>query len=97
MIKSFKVFSQNVKVHYHKKQIFDDSGRQIYGYYDLDKKEIHIAHHKNKEEMLHTVMHEAIHALQHRLGLRQWMSHDQMETMAETFATFIIENFNAKK
>jgi len=44
------------------------------------------------KDLAQTLLHEAFHAVFHRLGYSQAVHHDIEELMCDSFATFLIDN-----
>ena len=49
---------------------------------------------QSKEDAVKTLLHELTHAMIHRTGINQSLSHDLEEVIAENVSTVICENFN---
>jgi len=50
----------------------------------------------NHDELMHTLLHETFHAYSKRIGLRQGISEETEEIIAESFTRFLVENFDIK-
>jgi len=62
-------------------------------YYPISK-EVCIAEDQTKEEAIHTLIHELVHAVFARAGLNQAVEDKIEEIVAEQVGTVITENFN---
>jgi len=93
MKKSFTVLGQKVKIKFHKR-VLELNGSLVYGYYDLDLKEIHIGHHFTYQSFLETIVHELGHSLCQRSGLRQTsLTKDIEEMVVDNYSKLIFELF----
>jgi hypothetical protein len=61
------------------------------GLCEPSKRLISISKHQSKEQMIHTYIHEAIHAMQFSLSMHQAVSREFMEIMADSTATLILQ------
>lgn len=86
------VFGKKIKLIYSTKP--DELG--LAGYFLPQTYEIHISKNLSKEDQLHTLCHELFHSLVHRLGWNQSIHSHLEEAMAESLATFLLENFEIK-
>lgn len=89
-IGSLKIFGQNVRVKYVKDLIKKD---QAQGDYCSSDKIIRIDAALKGNDLIHTLIHEATHALFDRSGIRQAVDIGVEEIIAENISTMLIENF----
>lgn len=68
----------------------------IMGFYEFDKKQITIDTSLSKEDEIHTIIHEAMHSLSHRMGWNQIIVPQVEELMCEHISTVLCENFDIK-
>lgn len=90
---SVDVFGQLTPVEY-VKDYAEDEGHA--GDYDTKLKIITIDKNLDSSERLSTLLHEMGHALFDRIGLTQGVSKEYEETVVESYAKMIVENFNLK-
>jgi len=58
--------------------------------------EILISNKVSKKDFMTVLLHECFHAVSHRLGYRQAIDSGEEEIIADSFATFLVENFDIK-
>lgn len=67
------------------------------GMYDPDKEIIYLnANHDTDRELLHTLLHEAGHALFYRVSIQQAVSWEIHEFIVNNYSTMLLENFEIK-
>lgn len=86
------IFGCKIKIVYSK--IAEERG--ILGLYSYKNKSITLDIDQSKEEMIHSIIHELVHATSHRLGWNQFVPPQAEEMIAQQFATVLCENFDIK-
>lgn len=66
----------------------------LLGVYDKENKVIHMANSISKDK--ETLIHEIFHAVFHRTGLNQSISHELEEVIVENMSVALCENFNLR-
>lgn len=89
-IRSLHIFGKRVPVKYVKNMA---NKEEAHGEYDSSTGTIRICSDQTNKEMIHTLIHEAMHALSDRTGIRQAIDSGVEEILAENVATMITENF----
>jgi hypothetical protein len=88
----FNVFGKNIKVKKVKNLCIN---KQALATYSHTTKSIEVDTTLRGKELIHTYMHELIHATVDRLGLHNTqLSHDLEEVLADNIPEMILENFN---
>jgi Zn-dependent peptidase ImmA (M78 family) len=89
----YKVFGKNIKLY--RKNLLQHG---IVGLFEGTTGRITIDSTLRGDELDHTLLHELVHALWHRLGMMQTqIPHEVQELICENVATMITENFSIKK
>jgi Zn-dependent peptidase ImmA (M78 family) len=90
----FNVYGQKIIV----KKIKNLRSTGAYGTYNPKTKQIEIDASLKGELLVHTLLHELIHALCDRLGYHNAMlSHDLEELIADNIPSMLLENFTVKR
>lgn len=90
----FDVFGKKIKIIKVKKLM---EQKLACGIYNPRHKTIEVDTALKGDDLLHTYLHEIIHATVDRLGLHNaQLSHDLEEILAENIPMVLIENFNIK-
>ena len=87
--KSIKIFGQTFKFQY-----VDLEDQDIDGEVKAKKSLIIIDENLEGEELQHTMLHEIGHAIFHRMGWKQSIPHELEEVIVDTYATFLIDNYD---
>lgn len=90
---SLLVFGKRVKIKYQKNLIEDSEAN---GEYDKEKHIIVLDSSLKGEMFLLTLLHEGIHAVCERTGIRQAIDDGVEEIICENISMFLNENFNIK-
>lgn len=76
-----------------KRNIVDERGNSLFGYYDPEKREIVLNKDQTDESLRRTLYHEVGHAFMDRIGVRVAISGELNEVISEGIANLIDENF----
>lgn len=89
--KTLNIFGEIVKVGFGKLKKTHSAD------YDPHKKKITIARdYVNDRELLHTLLHEAGHAMFFRVSIDQSVSYEVHEFIVNNYATMLLDNFEIK-
>lgn len=83
---TLNVFGRTYRVVY---RTFDED---IYGECKNKQALIEIDESLTGRDLIHTIIHESIHAIFHRLSYSQAIHHDLEELLSDTIATFLVDN-----
>lgn len=90
--KFLNVFGQKVKL-----KIDDSLPFNVAAQYDIVKNQIALnTIHDTDDELLHSLLHEAGHALFYRVSIQQAVSFEVHEFIVNNYATMLLENFEVK-
>lgn len=90
--KHMNVFGQKVKL-----KIDESLPLNVAAQYDVSKNQISLSSiHETDDELLHSLLHEAGHALFYRVSIQQAVSFEVHEFIVNNFATMLLENFEIK-
>ena len=90
----FTVFGKKIEV---KKVSKLMETRSATGVYNLREKSITVDSRLKGDELMHTYMHELIHAMVDRIGLHNCdLSHDLEEILADNILEMLLENFDIR-
>ena len=87
--KSRMIFGQRWKI-----VVTDELPEHVMGLCQKEEKKLYISKKINKEDVLHTLIHEMCHALIHRISLDQALHHEMEEIIVDSFATMMTECFH---
>ena len=73
-----------------------EDGKECAGYHDHEKRKIVIARGMEKEDKLHTFLHELFHAYIFECGIREGLDSQLEEVVVDQLAKSIIDNFEIK-
>ena len=85
------VFGKDIEVIF--KDLSDDG---IYGKFESKESRIYIHQGLTNDDIEATLLHEIFHAICYRIGIRQALPHELEEILVESFATWLVENYEFK-
>lgn len=88
--KTLNIFGLRISV-----EVSNDMPSNAAGLYEPYEAKIKIhPDHPNKQEFMHTLLHEAGHAMFYRISINQAVSKEVHEFIVDNFATMLLDNFN---